>query len=82
MNALDAYSPTGDESGKVRHDAYDPLFGQRGATEDVATGPDRPAPRLMKGITCIEDLRLVKLLEPWVRTTKDQAIARYTGRSW
>jgi L-lactate dehydrogenase (cytochrome) len=30
----------------------------RGATEDVTAGPDRPAPRLMKGITCIEDLRL------------------------
>ena len=30
----------------------------RGATGTVATGLDRPAPRMMKGITCIEDLRL------------------------
>src|ERR1700681_2003412 len=27
MNALDAHSPTGDESSKVSHDAYDALFG-------------------------------------------------------
>ena len=27
MNALDAYSPTDDEFGKVNHDAYDALFG-------------------------------------------------------
>lgn len=33
-------------------------------------------------VELIEDLRLVELLEPWVRSAKDQVIARYTGRSW
>jgi hypothetical protein len=33
-------------------------------------------------VELIEDLRLVELLSPWVRTAREQAIARYTGRSW
>jgi hypothetical protein len=33
-------------------------------------------------VELIEDRRLEELLSPWVRTTREQLIARYTGRSW